>query len=254
MRSRRCSGYGWPSGDTRGSGRRVTCKAPLAHVEGGSGRPEASPTAILQDTHSVEGKFRELPLYAVIRSSHCRQRGPLHLATAVHIVDLLSAVVVLAFAAIELIPLSIIITSTVQQIIAIPTVDDVLAPDSLQLVVAVTAVDDVLAPGAIYFQIVARPAVDYVIAITAVQGQVVARPAVDYVAAFPCEELVFSAKTADLVIAVQAVQHVVAGGAREQAAVGASGNVIGEPTLLVSRPLDRLCPLASGFFGVCCFG
>src|SRR5215203_2402012 len=26
-----------------------------AHVEGGSGRPEASPTAILQDTHSVEG-------------------------------------------------------------------------------------------------------------------------------------------------------------------------------------------------------
>jgi hypothetical protein len=59
MRSRRCSGYGWPSGDTRGSGRRVTCKAPSAHVEGGSGRPEASPTAILQDTHSVEGKFCE---------------------------------------------------------------------------------------------------------------------------------------------------------------------------------------------------
>jgi hypothetical protein len=27
----------------------------VAHVEGGSGRPEASPTAILQDTHSVEG-------------------------------------------------------------------------------------------------------------------------------------------------------------------------------------------------------
>ena len=26
-----------------------------AHVEGGSGRSEASPTAILQDTHSVEG-------------------------------------------------------------------------------------------------------------------------------------------------------------------------------------------------------
>ena len=55
MRSRRCSGPGRPSGDTKASGRRVTRKAPLAHVEGGSGRSEASPTAILQDTHSVEG-------------------------------------------------------------------------------------------------------------------------------------------------------------------------------------------------------
>jgi hypothetical protein len=58
MRSRH-SGSGWPSGDTRVSGRRVTCKASLAHVEGGSGHPEASPTAILQDTHSVEGVFSE---------------------------------------------------------------------------------------------------------------------------------------------------------------------------------------------------
>jgi hypothetical protein len=32
-----------------------------AHVEGGSGRSaEASPTAILQDTHSVEGLFSEV--------------------------------------------------------------------------------------------------------------------------------------------------------------------------------------------------
>ena len=32
-----------------------------AHVEGGSGRSaEASPTAILQDTHSVEGVFSEV--------------------------------------------------------------------------------------------------------------------------------------------------------------------------------------------------
>ena len=31
-----------------------------AHVEGGSGRSEASPTAILHDTHSVEGKFSEV--------------------------------------------------------------------------------------------------------------------------------------------------------------------------------------------------
>jgi hypothetical protein len=55
MRSRRFSGLGRPSGDTKVSGRRVTCKAPIrAYVEGGSGRSEASPTATLQDTHSVE--------------------------------------------------------------------------------------------------------------------------------------------------------------------------------------------------------
>jgi hypothetical protein len=60
MRSRRCSGPGRPSGDTKVFGRRVTRKAHLAHVEGGSGRSEASPTAILQDTHSVEGEFYEL--------------------------------------------------------------------------------------------------------------------------------------------------------------------------------------------------
>ena len=59
MRSRR-PGSWWPLGDARVSGRRVTCKAPLAHVEGGSGRSEASPTAILQDTHSVEGLFCEV--------------------------------------------------------------------------------------------------------------------------------------------------------------------------------------------------
>jgi hypothetical protein len=32
----------------------------LAHVEGGSGRSEALPTAILKDTHSVEGEFSEV--------------------------------------------------------------------------------------------------------------------------------------------------------------------------------------------------
>jgi len=59
MRSRR-SGPGRPSGDTKASGRRLTRKAPLAPVEGGSGRSEASPTAILQDTHSVEGDSPKL--------------------------------------------------------------------------------------------------------------------------------------------------------------------------------------------------
>ncbi len=53
MRSRR-SGPGRPLGDTKESGRRVTCKAPLAHLAGGSGRSEVSPTAIIQGTHSLE--------------------------------------------------------------------------------------------------------------------------------------------------------------------------------------------------------
>jgi hypothetical protein len=69
MRSRRYSGLGRPSSDTKVSGRRVTSKAPSAHVEGGSGCSEASPTAILQDTHSVEEKFCELRLYGVLGSS-----------------------------------------------------------------------------------------------------------------------------------------------------------------------------------------
>ena len=77
MRSRRCSGPGWPSGETKASGRRVTRKAPfLAHVEGGSGRSEASPTAILQDTHSVEVEFCELRLLGILGSS-CSYRGAL---------------------------------------------------------------------------------------------------------------------------------------------------------------------------------
>ena len=68
MRSGRYSGLGRSSSDTKVSGRRVTSKAPSAHVEGGSGRSEASPTAILQDTHSVEGEFCELRMYGVLRS------------------------------------------------------------------------------------------------------------------------------------------------------------------------------------------
>src|SRR5829696_2453533 len=59
MRSRR-SGPGRPLGDTKVSGRGVTCKAPLAHLEGGSGRSETSPTAILQGTHSLVGVLYEV--------------------------------------------------------------------------------------------------------------------------------------------------------------------------------------------------
>ena len=65
MRSRRCLGPGRPWGDAEASGRRVTCKAPSADVVGGSGRSEASPTATLQDTHSVEGV---IPSHEVLHS------------------------------------------------------------------------------------------------------------------------------------------------------------------------------------------
>lgn len=59
MRSRR-SGPGRPLGDTKESGRRVTCKAPVAHLEEGSGRSKTSPTAILQGTHSLVDAFYEV--------------------------------------------------------------------------------------------------------------------------------------------------------------------------------------------------
>jgi hypothetical protein len=60
MRSRCCSGPGRPSGDAEAFGRGVTCKARLAHLVGGSGQAEASPTAILQDTHSLVVGFYEV--------------------------------------------------------------------------------------------------------------------------------------------------------------------------------------------------
>ncbi len=59
MRSR-ASGPGRLRGDAKVSGRRVTCKAPLAHLVGGSGRSETSPTAILQGTHSLVVEFSEI--------------------------------------------------------------------------------------------------------------------------------------------------------------------------------------------------
>jgi hypothetical protein len=43
MRSRRCSVSGRLSGETKASGRGVTRKAPLAHVEGGQAGPRRRP-------------------------------------------------------------------------------------------------------------------------------------------------------------------------------------------------------------------
>jgi hypothetical protein len=65
MRSRRCSGFRVAVGRHRGVRPTSHFEGTFhwAHVEGGSGRSaEASPTAILQDTHSVEGVFCELRL------------------------------------------------------------------------------------------------------------------------------------------------------------------------------------------------
>ena len=62
MRSRRSSS-GWLLGDTKAYTADESLRRHLflrAHVEGGSGRCEASPTAILQDTHSVEEEFAEV--------------------------------------------------------------------------------------------------------------------------------------------------------------------------------------------------
>src|SRR5215218_4683555 len=59
--------------DTKMSGRRVTCKAPLAHLEEGSGRSKTSPTAILQCTHSLEEVvFSEVRLTRFLRTSCSR--------------------------------------------------------------------------------------------------------------------------------------------------------------------------------------
>jgi hypothetical protein len=69
IRSRRCSGPRAACGRHRDV--RPTSHSEgtfWAHVEGGSGRFKAPPTAILQDTHSVEEVFSELRLYGVLRS------------------------------------------------------------------------------------------------------------------------------------------------------------------------------------------
>src|ERR687889_1895838 len=54
------------------SGRGVTCKAPLAHLqEEGSGRSKRSPKAILQCTHSLEEQFCEVKPFAAPSVDAC---------------------------------------------------------------------------------------------------------------------------------------------------------------------------------------
>jgi hypothetical protein len=77
-----------------------------------------------------------------------RNASPLHLATAVHIVEPASNVFVRAFTAIELIPMRVSerLFHSVKIIVAIPAIEDILALASPQHpVVALAPVDDVIA-------------------------------------------------------------------------------------------------------------
>ena len=58
MRSRRCSGPGRPLGETKVSGRRVTRKAPLAHVEGGQAGPRRRPQPFSRILTAWKGRSR----------------------------------------------------------------------------------------------------------------------------------------------------------------------------------------------------
>jgi len=66
------------------------------------------------------------------------------LAAARHVVVLISVVAVLAFAAIELVPLPITVIGS-KHIVTIPAIDDVFANVWDHKIVAVTPVDDVIA-------------------------------------------------------------------------------------------------------------
>src|SRR5215207_4567962 len=68
------------------------------------------------------------------------RNGTFFLATARHVVKLVSKIIVPAFTAVEFIPLPV--TGRVKMIVAVPAVEDVLAPTSPQhLVVAVASVE-----------------------------------------------------------------------------------------------------------------
>src|SRR5215216_2788633 len=109
----------------------------------------------------------------------------LQLATAVHIVDLVSKVFILAFTTIELIPIpinksskiivaipameDILSLASAHRVVAIPTIEDIVAIVSVDVVGALAPVEHVLAPvgatcGAGKHDVEARPAVERVAA------------------------------------------------------------------------------------------
>src|SRR5215218_1688321 len=164
----------------------------------------------------------ELRLDGVLRSSSHRRRGwlDLLLAAARHVVVLVREILVLAFAAIELVPLPILGGKT---IVAIPAVDHIFARASVH-----TRPRTV--PRHLLRDIVAVPAIDDILALASV-NPVFARPTVEDVFAVSSGEIVISAKAAYLVIAGLTLQswmvrvriHVFFVGAFEQATLGAAG-------------------------------
>jgi hypothetical protein len=114
---------------------------------------------------------------------------------------------VLAFAAIELVWMDVLVCATFpERIVAVPTVEDVSALASRNIIIAVAPVDDIRVPF-----------VNHV----ALQ-EVVARPAVDDVFAVSSPDVLITAKASYLVIAFQTVKLVSFVGAQEQAALGAA--------------------------------
>jgi len=157
------------------------------------------------------------------------------LATAVHIVFIVSKVAVLAFAAIELVPLPTSVSNEnivaipaiedirsrarVQKVVGIPAIEDIIALARVQYVVAVASVEHVIARAVLQI-VVAWPSVEHVFTQDRVSPlprgapqPVLARPAVDGIASAPSDEVVFSSKAAYLVIAFTPVQLIGAVGA-----------------------------------------
>jgi hypothetical protein len=75
MRSRHCSGSGWPSGDTKGSGRGVTSKAPLGPTwkEGQAALPRRRPQPSSRILTAWKGNS---PKFAQLRSPGSDRRLP----------------------------------------------------------------------------------------------------------------------------------------------------------------------------------
>src|SRR5829696_5385918 len=172
------------------------------------------------------------------------------LATAVHVVGLISKVCVPTFAAIELVPLPMLVKQPgYKKIVAISAMDDIRAPASVQPsgepgrararseVVAVAPVEHIIARVAVQ-HVSARSPVEHVLApvgelyarIPAPAPQlVVTRRAVDDIAAVPSEDVVYTTEAMYLVLTILTVQIVCFVGAGEHAAfVGAAGYVVGD--------------------------
>ena len=149
-------------------------------------------------------------------------RSVLLLATAAHEVVLVGVIFVLALATIELVPL-LPIPSGAQGIVAISSVDNVLAPGSVQTIVTPTPVDGVIALGPVYLLVIAVPTVDDVIAIISDQEGIVARTALDVVIADSPEDLIRSTKAAYLIISLLTTKLICSVCAQEQIPLGAVG-------------------------------